>query len=178
MLLGVFLVFDLGRANLPYIIHWDYKQKYEVGSLNPIVDFLRDKPYEHRVAGLPFRAPQGMELFDAALPHRMDAAPLSLLQHPVPRHYPNAAHAGGLEGLLTRRFAPRGTAESAPLIARQWQLTNTRYLLGPAGYLDLLNQQLDPGQHRFRIAQRFQHRAQARHHRIPPTARRTHRRSE
>ncbi|MEI9866642.1 MAG: hypothetical protein WDN00_19235 [Limisphaerales bacterium] len=55
---------DLGRANLPYIIHWDYKQKYEVGSLNPIEEFLRNKPYEHRVAGLPFRAPQGLELMD------------------------------------------------------------------------------------------------------------------
>ena len=63
-MLGAFLIFDLGRANLPYIVHWDYKQKYEVGSLNPVVDFLRNKPYEHRVAGLPFRAPEGMELFD------------------------------------------------------------------------------------------------------------------
>ena len=28
------------------------------------MEFLRDKPYEHRVAGLPFRTPQGLELFD------------------------------------------------------------------------------------------------------------------
>ena len=54
ILLGALLVLDLGRANLPYIIHWDYKQKYEIGSLNPIVDFLRNKPYEYRVVGLPF----------------------------------------------------------------------------------------------------------------------------
>ncbi len=64
LFLGGFLLLDLGRANLPYIIHWDYKQKYEVGSLNPIEEFLRNKPYEHRVAGLPFRAPQGLELMD------------------------------------------------------------------------------------------------------------------
>ncbi len=64
VLLGAFLLFDMGRANLPWIVHWDYKQKYEVGSLNPIVQFLRDKPYEHRVAELPFRTPQGLELFD------------------------------------------------------------------------------------------------------------------
>jgi hypothetical protein len=34
-------------------------------------------------------------------------------------------------------------------------LTNVRYLLGPATYLDSLNQQLDPGQKRFRIVERF-----------------------
>ncbi|MEI8290827.1 MAG: hypothetical protein WCH99_15285, partial [Verrucomicrobiota bacterium] len=64
MLLGAFLLFDLVRADLPYVIHWDYKLKYEVGTLNPIEDFLRNKPYEHRVAGLPFRAPEGLELLD------------------------------------------------------------------------------------------------------------------
>ena len=61
LLLGVFLVADLGRADLPYITHWNYKQKY---ASNPIIDFLRDKPYEHRVAGLPFRAPQQFALFE------------------------------------------------------------------------------------------------------------------
>ena len=55
LLLGLLLVVDLGRADLPYIIHWDYKQKY---ASNPIIDFLRDKPYEHRVVGtaVPFAA--------------------------------------------------------------------------------------------------------------------------
>jgi hypothetical protein len=53
-------------------------------------------------------------------------------------------------------LAPRGDAATAPLIAREWLLTNTRYLLGPAGFLDVMNQQLDPAQHRFRIVQRFE----------------------
>jgi hypothetical protein len=52
-------------------------------------------------------------------------------------------------------LSPRGDMASAPLMAREWQLTNTRYLLGPAGYVDVMNQQLDPVQHRFRIVQRF-----------------------
>ena len=67
ILLGVFLIFDLGRANLPYIIHWDYKQKYEIGTLNPIEEFLRNKPYEHRVAKLlppPLSTPSQFGLFD------------------------------------------------------------------------------------------------------------------
>jgi hypothetical protein len=53
-------------------------------------------------------------------------------------------------------FSPRGTPGSVPLIARQWELTNTRYLLGAAGFLDVLNQQLDPARHSFRIVQRFE----------------------
>jgi hypothetical protein len=52
-------------------------------------------------------------------------------------------------------FTPRGTPESVPLITRRWELTNTRYLLGAAGYLGPMNEQLDPGKHRFRIVQRF-----------------------
>jgi len=45
--------------------------------------------------------------------------------------------------------------ETFPRVARLWQLTNTRYLLGPAPLLDLFNGQFDPEQHRFRIVQRF-----------------------
>ena len=40
-------------------------------------------------------------------------------------------------------LAPR-SADTYYLMARRWQLTNTRYLLGPAGFLDVLNEQLDP----------------------------------
>jgi len=39
--------------------------------------------------------------------------------------------------------------------SRRWELTNTRYLLGPAAFLDFLNQNFDPGSNRFRIATRF-----------------------
>ena len=34
-------------------------------------------------------------------------------------------------------------------------MTNTRYLLGAAGYLDTMNAEFDPVQRRFRILQRF-----------------------
>ena len=155
LLIGAFLIFDLGRANLPYIVHWDYKQKYEVGSLNPIVEFLRNKPYEHRVAGLPFRAPEGMELFDQLyriewMQHHFpyyDIQCLDVIQMPrMPEDLKSYLEA----------LSPRGTADSAPLLARRWELSNTRYLLGPAGYLEVMNQQLDPAQHRFHFVQRFE----------------------
>jgi hypothetical protein len=154
LLLGALLIFDMGRANLPWIVHWDYKQKYEVGSLNPILEMLRDKPYEHRVFGLPFRPPQGLELFDDLyrvewvqhlLPY-YDIQSLDVIQMP---RMPEDMQA------FKEALAPSGDAATAPRIAREWQLTNTRYLLGPTGYLDEMNQELDPVQHRFRIVQRF-----------------------
>jgi hypothetical protein len=150
LLLGLLLVVDLGRADLPYIIHWDYKQKY---ASNPIIDFLRGKPYEHRVAGLPFRSPPQLSLFEELyriewVQHHFpyyNIQSLDLIQRPrVPAD----------EEAYESALAPR-SADTYYLMARRWQLTDTRYLLGPAGFLDVLNENLDPLQHRFRMVQRF-----------------------
>ncbi len=167
VLLGGFLIFDMGRANLPWVVHWDYKQKYEVGSLNPIVEFLRDKPYEHRVAyGVPWplSTPPQFELFDQLykiewMQHHFpyyNIQSLDIVQ--MPR---TAEDIKAFQQMFRVRLRPASAGgyeivpESFPLAAREWQLTNTRYLLGPAGFVDVLNQQLDPVQHRFRIVQRF-----------------------
>jgi hypothetical protein len=150
VLLGAFLVFDLGRANLPYIIHWDYKQKYES---NPVIDFLKDKPYEHRVIGLPHLPEQfqlleelyGIEWAQQLFPY-YNIQSLDIVQMPrMP------ADLEAFENALN----PRGASDAAYLVARRWQLTNTRYLLAPAVFLDSLNEQIDPVQRRFRIVQRF-----------------------
>jgi hypothetical protein len=153
-LLGILLVVDLGRADLPYIIHWDYRQKY---ASNPILDFLRDKPYEHRVIRLPFHSPQHLPFYNDywdelyriewAQHHfpYYDIQSLDLIQRPrVPAD----------EEAYEMTLAPH-SEDTYYLIARRWQLTNTRYLLGQAGFLDVMNEQLDPLQHRFRIVQRF-----------------------
>ncbi|HUZ08429.1 MAG TPA: hypothetical protein VMV89_13205, partial [Candidatus Paceibacterota bacterium] len=60
------------------------------------------------------------------------------------------------EDLLTylQALTPHSQADLA-LYTRHWELTNTRYVLGAAGFLNVMNQELDPVQHRFRIAQRF-----------------------
>ena len=150
LLLGLLLVVDLGRASLPYIIHWDYKQKY---ASNPIIDFLREKPYEHRVAGLPFRSPPQFSLFEELyriewVQHHFpyyNIQSLDLIQRPrVPAD----------EEAYEMALAPR-SVDTYYLAARRWQLTDTRYLLGPAAFLDVLNEKLDPFQHRFRIVQQF-----------------------
>jgi hypothetical protein len=115
---------------------------------------LRDKPYEHRVSQLPFRAPEGLETFGELytiewMQHQFpyyDIQSLEVWQRPrVP------ADIAAYESAVYFR----GTPESVPLLTREWQLTNTRYILGPAGFLDVLNAQVDPGQHRFQIVERF-----------------------
>ena len=151
-LLGLLLVVDLGRADLPYIIHWDYLQKY---ASNPIIDFLREKPYEHRVAGLPFNAPQQLSLFE-------DLYRIEWMQHQFPYYNVQSLDVVQMPRMpadleaFERALAVHNTPESVPLIARRWQLTNTRYLLGPAGFLEVMNEQLDPAQRRFRMVQRFE----------------------
>jgi hypothetical protein len=167
ILLGTLLVMDLGRANLPYIIHWDYKQKYEVGSLNPIVDFLRNKPYEHRVAyGLPrpLSTPPQFELFNElyliewAQHHFPYYNIQSLDKIQMPRM---PADLEAFEGALRIGIRQDSSGQwildpgTFSRVGRLWELTNTRYLLGPAGLLDLFNEQFDPGRRRFRIVQRF-----------------------
>ena len=156
-LLGALLVMDLGRANLPYIIHLDYKQKYEIGLLNPIVDFLRAKPYESRVIGLQFNVPPRLPFYDGWFG---DLYRIEWAQHHFP--YYNIQSLDKIQmprmpadlEAYEMALAPR-SEDAAYLMARRWELTNTRYLLGYADYLDALNERLDPAQHRFRIFQRF-----------------------
>ena len=166
ILLGAFLVADLGRADLPYIVHWDYQQKYDIdpanpaNSTNPIINFLRDKPYEHRVAGLPFNTSEHLPLYDDYFGGTMGVYSIEWAQHHFP--YYNIQSLDKIQmprmpaDLMAYEMtlAPR-SADTTYLLGRRWELTNTRYLLGSAGFLDALNEQLDPVQHRFRIVRRF-----------------------
>ena len=173
ILLGVLLVADLGRADLPYIIHWDYKQKYDIDSVNPaistnpIVNFLRDKPYEHRVAYAlpwPMQTPPQFGLFyefyriEWAQHHFPYYNIESLDKIQMPRMpvdleaFESALRLGVKQDSSGQWTLDTGTF---PRTTRLWELTNTRYLLGPAGLFEVLNEQFDPTQHRFRLIQRF-----------------------
>jgi hypothetical protein len=151
ILLGALLVIDLVSADLPFVTHWDYKQKY---ATNPVIDLLKDKPWEHRVDLLPFQFPPELQLLGALhgsewnqhhFPY-YNIQTTGLIQRPrVASDIEMYEFVRSGDG-MTRRFSP----------VRFWQLTNTRYLLGPAGYLEGLNTQLDPEHQRFSIAQRFE----------------------
>jgi len=151
MLLGLVLVADLGRANGPWIVYWNYREKY---ASNPIIDTLREQPYEHRVTVLPFRTPPKFSVFKRLydgewLKHLF---PYSNIQSLDTLQMPRTpADIAAYEQALTTS----NEADYVSVIVRGWQLTNTRYLLGAAGFKDALNRQTDPAQPEFRIVERF-----------------------
>jgi hypothetical protein len=160
ILLAILGAVDLGRANLPWIVTWDYVQKY---ASNPILDILRQQPYEHRVGSLPrwllamqlppqlaeteqyFRQLYGIEWTQHHFLYYNIQTP-EVIQ--MPRMAEDLA---AFEG----RFQPRNSGELS-WVGRHWQLTSTRYILASAAFLDLLNQQFDAGHNGFRIVERFE----------------------
>jgi len=151
VLLGLFLVADLGRANLPWVVYWNYQEKY---ASNLILDRLRDKPYEHRVTMLPGQTPQqyswlsrlySLEWLQQQFPY-YDIQSFDIVDMPrLPKDlaaYRDAVNSmpdpSGLQGLL-----------------RLWQLTNTRYVLGYPSALEPLNHAINQPSQWFRIVERF-----------------------
>ncbi len=155
VLLGAVVLFDLGRANLPWIVYWDVGYKY---ASNPIIDLLRDKPYEHRVTMLPFASGNnseqlglmkqvyGIEWVQQMFPC-YNIQCLDVIQEPrVPQD--KATYLAALPYLT-----PKSTTFT---ILRTWELTNCRYLLGLGdGMVQALNEKLDPQEKRFRLLQPF-----------------------
>lgn len=163
ILLGVLLVWDLGRADMQFnnpfrdkwdLGFWNYKVKYEVGDLNPICAILANKPYEHRVQQLSdppfqvrdqnqgyFKMLYGIEWLQQIFPYyniqSLDIEQLS--------RYP--------EDMIAFQIA-QGFPGTTPFV-RHWELTNTRYLLGPVEWVDAINQQLDPVLKRFSVVKTF-----------------------
>jgi len=142
--LGAFIIIDLGHTALPFIIHWNYREKYDLELKNPVIEFLRDRPYEHRMAMLPFPMPEQYELLGQI--YRIEWAQHHFLYHNIqsldviqmPRPPVDIA-------AFDRAWRSRGNEG----LFRMWELTNLRYLLGPAQIFPVLNQQLDPVQKRF-----------------------------
>ena len=159
VLLVSFLIFDFVRADLPYVIHWDYVKKYEVGSLNSIESSFLEKPYEHRVAILPFDPQSQLPGYDSYF-GGLGLYRIEWAQQTFPFYNIQSLDIIQMSRMpvdlanYMAALSPQ-SADQAPLYARLWELTNTRYLLGAAGFLNVLNSQLDPGKERFRIAERF-----------------------
>ncbi len=155
LFLGCLLVFDLSRANEPWIVYYNYTEKY---ASNAVIDILRDKPYEHRVAGrlMPL---SGQHLTDEQGSF-FSAIYDSWLQHPFQYYNVQSLdiiqmpRMSALDKALLDTLRPT-SANQLALIGRLWQITNTRYVLGMTGFLEMLNQQIDPLHRRFRIHTAF-----------------------
>ncbi len=146
ILLAVLLVVDLGRANLPWIIQWNSKEKY---ATNPVIDFLREKPFEHRVAMLPFSAPPQFAMLNNV--HGVEWAQHHFLYYNIQSLDRIQEPRVATENQLYRE----ALMDSTEHLLRLWELTNTRYLFGAAGFVEVLNKQIDPVKQRFRIAKQF-----------------------
>jgi hypothetical protein len=149
VLLGTIVFVDLVRSDLPWIVYWDYKYKY---SSNPIIDLLRDKPYEHRVTIFPLLPPvrtQEFELFHTVygIEWTQQLFPFYDVQSFDVVQDPRAA--------VDKRIYMGNFTNSQNLILGQWRLGSARYVLGPGGnFAEMLNQQLDP-QKSFRTITNF-----------------------
>jgi hypothetical protein len=138
--LAVVLLADLARADQPWVRYFDYGEKY---SANPIVDFLQDQPYEHRVIGkLEPRGP------GSGITPGFGELYFFWIQNDFPYHniqtldFAQAPHMPDLDRDYLKAFELKGTdirnTDLLPAI-RLWQLTNTRYILASASGVDLLN---------------------------------------
>lgn len=157
VLFVVLLSADLLPVNRYWVLTPNWKEKYES---NAIIDFLRERPYEQRVAIFPVeRYVDLRRLPREAQPMLQQYQFFSSLygtewtQHLFQFYNVQTLDIVQEPRVATDKAAYESVMLSAPL--RRWELTNTRYLLGPSLFLDFLNQQFDAGKNRFRIATRF-----------------------
>jgi len=157
MLLGTVLVVDLYRANTPWVKYYDWVTRYQS---NPVLDLLKDKPWEQRVTAFLDPHRQGplvggestlswtylqKEWLENQFQY-FNIQSLDISQMPrVPEL--ETAYFGAL-GLLDNQ-------SNLPLVGRLWQLTNTRYILGSKEVVDQLNGMVDPVQKRIRLKMPF-----------------------
>jgi len=155
--LGLLLVTDLSRANLPWIRYWDWKFKY---ASNPIIDQLRQKSFEQRVTA---------ELMPMSRAWLIDNSPdgawfarlyFEWLQHPFQFYAVRSLDINQMPwvsetdtAFLKALRPPNET--NLFRCGRLWELTNTRYVVGMASFLDFLNKRVDPDHERFRVHTAF-----------------------
>ena len=145
---GLLLAVDLARANKPWIVYWNYPDKY---ASNPVINFLKQSTLDGRVQSVPFPlGPQfgvfqqlyGLEWTQHLFLYN-NIQCLDITQEPRPTAE-NQAYRGVLLG-------------HANTVVRLWELTNTRFILGLSdpNFLKTLATQLDSGLNRFRVHMAF-----------------------
>jgi len=150
-LLGLLLVADLGRANQPWIRYWDFKEKY---ATNPVIDRLREKPYEHRAALLRFRVPDKLAIITRLYENQW-------LKHQFPYYNIQALDTVQMPrtpadiAAYQKALSSTNELDYLPIMLRSWELTSTRYLIGAAAFVGALNRRVDPAHPEFTMVERF-----------------------
>ena len=154
VVLAVILTWDLWRANQPWIQYYDYKDKY---ASNPVLEVLAAKPYEGRTT---------MALSMCILPQEIEALQkvynftqawmgiqqifgVEWLQHQFPYYNIQALDQPQEPRMAADKQAYRDALMGR--VARLYELTNTRFIVGTGGnFAEALNQVFDPQKRRFR----------------------------
>jgi hypothetical protein len=140
--LGAIMVLDLARTDALWVRYFDYQQKY---SMNPVVDFLRHEPWEHRVMSR--LSPTGP--YDMAGEGNLGAICHWWLENDYLANniesleIDQAPRLPDLDRNYIGNFAIRSQQDLSPA-ARLWRLTNTRYILADARITPTLNQLAEP----------------------------------
>ncbi len=122
ILLGILLVVDLGRADRSWIVYYDANYKF---ASDPIINFLADKPYEHRV--MMAMRPEEVTNMQRALLH--NAYSSHWLQHVFPYH-----NIQSLEVIQEPRVAVDKERFMRAVPAQIYVLSSIHYFLGAADF--------------------------------------------
>jgi hypothetical protein len=159
ILLGLLVVVDLGWQARPWVIAQNWTGRYVEAAQNPVFDFLRQKPYEHRVGNLDpfylrafqldprlmslegmFQSVYGSEWTQHLFPY-YNIQSISVVQMPRrPLDY-------DVFETVLRFYFDTNTLHH---VTRRWELSSTRYLACAAPLVNLLNQGFDANQQRFK----------------------------
>lgn len=159
ILLGLLLTLDLARFATPWVIIYNWKEKYIEAGDNPVIAFLRQKPHEHRAALLriPWQIPQ-LAFFDDyvyGVEWKQHLFQYFNIQSPDIVQMPRVpVEVEAFESALT--LDPARLEATLYRVPRRWQLMNTRHLLGPVAFQEVLNEKVDAEQKRFRILMQFE----------------------
>jgi hypothetical protein len=140
--LGLLLTLDLARANVPWVTYYNYKERY---ALNPVLDFLRHDAHEHRVTAK--LAPFGGRYFAQQNTAEFEQVANTWLQHQFQYYNIQALEPVQMprppeldQHYFTSMLPTAG--QSPAVLARMWQLSNTRYLIGDKQVILSVIQQL------------------------------------
>ncbi|HEU0011500.1 MAG TPA: hypothetical protein VFT34_16895 [Verrucomicrobiae bacterium] len=146
VLLAVLVTIDLARADQPWIQPYNFKARY---ASNPVLDILRKEPWLHRAS-----------VFPVGLIQQQQAAQQIATAYSIAGRGPWLQWHYQYYNIQSIDMAqdPRPPSEKTNYLAhlshnvtRLWELTNTRYIIGLAGgFVDSLNQSLDPVRRSFR----------------------------
>jgi hypothetical protein len=151
VLLSVVLIADFSRANAPWIVYFNARERY---APDAITGFLAPRIREARTTVWPFPLPSAFLALDQM--YRLE-----WLQHQFPYHNVRALELVQLRSSpedlaeLSKALSCDGTVETLPRVTRSWELANTRYVLAPTNCLKAMQTELDPVRQRFRIVDRF-----------------------